>query len=339
MTRRLYSFLVLSFVASACTSLFFDEDPPNTHVATFDHFWSGIDEIWPEFSTKQVNWDSMYTVYRPLVDLTKNDKDLILIFHAMIKHLRDGHTGLYIKQQVGLPYYGYQKDSVPANFFGYQWLRANYLQDAVFNSVVTYDKLSPDVGYVYISSFGASQDQYEIIDQIIKEFKGMKGIIIDVRGNGGGSSINADIIASRFITQRTTCFYNRYRTGRERMAMSDYVPIELDPDGPEKFMGKVVVLTNGQVFSAAEGFVLAMRASGHVTVMGDNTKGGSGTRPVLKELPNGWVYRVSSTLLCDLAKQPINDGIAPDILVSTTEADHIARKDTIIEAAITEILK
>lgn len=322
----------------ACTPLFFDEDPPNSKAATFEEFWKGIDETWPEFANKNVNWDSMYNVYHPLVSDPNSPHQLTSIFQQMVNHLKDGHTGVYMKQGTGVTYIGY-KPTIEENFYGIQWIRSHYLNDQQTNGIISYQKLNSEVGYVYINDFMSSLDKYSIIDEIIRAFDGVKGIIIDVRGNGGGGSRQANMIASRFIVQNTTYGYSRYRTGRSRTAMSDFVPFELESDGAERFLGKVIVLTNRQTYSAAELFVLSMRASGHVIVMGDNTGSGSGTNPILKELPNGWTYRVSSVLLCDLSKQPISDGVVPDIRVSTLQTDNVLGKDTIIEAAIAEILK
>ena len=46
----------------------------------------------------------------------------------------------------------------------------------------------------------------------------------------------------------------------------------------------------------------------NVTVIGDNSGGGSGSRPILKELPNGWAYRVSSSLVSGVDKIGIGLG-------------------------------
>jgi len=76
-----------------------------------------------------------------------------------------------------------------------------------------------------------------------------------------------------------------------------------------------------------------------LTLIGDNTGGGSGSRPILKELPNGWAYRVSTTLVSGLDKLPITNGIAPDIRVLINKSDSINGVDPVIEKAKVTVLK
>ena len=61
-----------------------------------------------------------------------------------------------------------------------------------------YKILEDNVGYIYYGSF--SNDVSESgLDQILNRMAICKGLIIDVRNNGGGSLSNVEKIASRFL--------------------------------------------------------------------------------------------------------------------------------------------
>jgi C-terminal processing protease CtpA/Prc len=96
----------------------------------------------------------------------------------------------------------------------------------------------------------------------------------------------------------------------------------------------VAVLTNRGSFSATEWFVLFMQLQANVTIVGDTT-GGGGAVPISRELPNGWILRVSNTQT-KLASGKVfqKSGIAPDVPVWITESDEQKNVDTILESAI-----
>ena len=69
-----------------------------------------------------------------------------------------------------------------------------------------------------------------------------------------------------------------------------------------------------------------------VTIMGDQTGGGSGM-PFSSELPIGWSVRFSASPSFDARMQHIEFGIKPDVKASLDEALAADGKDSMIEAA------
>ena len=69
-----------------------------------------------------------------------------------------------------------------------------------------------------------------------------------------------------------------------------------------------------------------------VTIMGDQTGGGSGL-PFSSELPIGWSVRFSASPSFDAKKQQIEFGIAPDIPCSLDAGKAAQGIDSMIEAA------
>ncbi|HWA34313.1 MAG TPA: S41 family peptidase [Cyclobacteriaceae bacterium] len=333
--KKTFLFLIVIALATGCTKLLVGEEPKSNSVDTFEAFWRGVDETWPEFQSKHANWDSVYKVYRPQVTPSTSSADLQRIFKAMLPVLRDGHTDVYPDASTTIGYY----PPFRTNYYGFPWIKSRYPMNIKGNNVMAYGKLTPDVGFIYIATFSGSTADYNIIDGILTEFSGVKGIIIDVRNNQGGNTLNSQTIASRFADTQHLYEYVRFRLNPDSKAMGDFIGYTISPSGRQQFKGKVAVLTNRYSFSATEDFVLMMKTFPTVTLVGDNTGGGSGSRPILKELPNGWAYRVSSTLVSGADKLPITNGIAPNMLVLMSRADSLKGVDSVIEAAKAAVVK
>jgi hypothetical protein len=327
--------LIITALATGCTKILVGEEPKSNAVDTFEAFWRGVDETWPEFESKHANWDSVYRVYRPQVTPSTSSTDLQRIFKSMLPVLRDGHTNVYPDASTTIGYY----PPFRANYYGFAWIKSRYPITFKGNNVISYAKLTPDVGFIYVATFSGATSQYNIIDDILTEFANVKGIIIDVRNNQGGNTLNSQTIASRFADNQHLYEYVRFRLNTTSKAMDDFIGYTIAPAGQQQFKGRVAVLTNRYSFSATEDFVLMMKTFPTVTLIGDNTGGGSGSRPILKELPNGWAYRVSSTLVSGVDRLPITNGISPNMLVLMTKADSLKGTDSVIEAAKGVVLK
>jgi carboxyl-terminal processing protease len=124
--------------------------------------------------------------------------------------------------------------------------------------------LEGGVGYVHIRSF-ADDAVVDAFDAALLQFRETRGLIIDVRDNGGGDTAIARPIMGRFITERKPYAFMRRRAGRTLSAhWTEYV----DPRGPFTYDKPVVVLTNHWSASMAEGFSMGMRDIGRARIVG-----------------------------------------------------------------------
>ena len=74
-----------------------------------------------------------------------------------------------------------------------------------------YKRLADDqIGYVYYGSFSSGVGENNL-DYMFAHFKECKGLIFDVRDNGGGSMLYSDRIASRFLEERILTGYTQYK--------------------------------------------------------------------------------------------------------------------------------
>ena len=170
------------------------------------------------------------------------------------------------------------------------------------------------------------------LDEIIKHFAFCNGLIVDIRGNGGGQLTAAERLAARFCHEKTLTGYLQHKTGKGHNDFSDKEAEYLEPSSRFRWQKPTVVLTNREVYSAANDFVKLMKCFPEVKTVGDQTGGGAGL-PYTSSLPNGWTVRFSACPSYDRNGQQIEFGIAPDYPVGQTDEDFAQGRDTLIEFA------
>jgi hypothetical protein len=301
-------------------------------VAVFNEIWSFTDGHYSFFRYKDIDWDNTYNQYRPLISDNMTPVELFDVCAAMLYELRDGHVNLVSSFDRSRYWEWYLER--PENF-SYSLIERNYfLGNQRLIGPFEYINFG-DVTYVYYGSFSNTISQGNL-DLIIANLINRKGLIIDVRNNGGGSSENAKRLASRFTGEKRLAGHNYVKTGpgHEDFRKED---IYIEPYDGARYTGRVVVLTNRKSYSATTYFVQYMNALSNVTVMGDTTGGGGGM-PAFWDLPNGWLLRVSSSRFYspDNINQGMNieSGIPPHVQVDMTEESMIRGKDDILEKAI-----
>ena len=304
----------------------------------FETLWREFDTRYSFFGIKRINWDSLYAVYRPQVSATTGDPSLFQIMSSMLENLKDGHVNLITP----FASYGYRGwyTRYPANFLGISLLASRYLvadYGTTAEGYMRFGRISNDVGYLYIGpNFSGNATPWALgIDAVIDSLREMRGIVVDIRNNGGGNDALSKIVASRFADQTRVFSYVRWRNpGQDHNDFTDYQPLTLGPLGVRQFLKPVALLTNRRTFSSAEETVLMMHAFPNVTVVGDATGGGSGN-PIILQLPNGWTYWVPRWIMYTAEKRVYEGiGLAPDIPLWITPSDSTAGRDAILEKAL-----
>ena len=330
--RNIIILVLLGWISAACEQLFIEPDPANNPTENFELLWKTVDEKYSFFEFKNIDWDDAYRRYRPLVTEEMSEEALFKVMADMLFELRDGHVNLTSDFDRSRNWDWFQ--DYPANF-DETILERNYLGKdfRIVGSFVTKDIRG--VGYIRYASFLNILDEDQL-DRLIDGYRDAKGIIIDVRDNGGGSLVNAEIIAQRLAQrdneeEKITVGYVRYKEGPDHDDFTRTFPMVLPKH--TSFDKPVVVLTNRSVYSAANAFASYMASLPNVTLVGDVTGGGGGA-PYSGELLNGWKFRFSANQLMDLEQVPIENGVQPDIKVDITPEDKAAGRDTILETAL-----
>lgn len=335
-------FILLFLITLSCEKAFLEPEPSTDIEATFETFWTLVDENYCFFDEKQVDWDKLYTINKNKLNNERTKEfQLKFILEDMLNELRDGHVNLHTEE--GRSRYNYQEGF--ADNFDWELLYNNYLKDNLFyeKEESFHSAFIDSVLYLYIGGFGSPTINGETtlspitieeqFDRLLAQYPTAKGLVIDVRHNGGGNTDNPDAILSRLITERTLTHYLRPKNGPAHDDFSEAAPFYLEPRAPY-YEKHVALLTNRSSYSATNYFAATMKAiPENVTILGDKTGGGAGL-PIHKDLPNGWLIRLSTVQLLSNTMQQIEEGIDPDIVVNMLEEDKAVGKDTILETAL-----
>ena len=163
--------------------------------------------------------------------------------------------------------------------------------------------------------------------------EGAEGIILDLRGNGGGDAEAMADVASLFLEDGTNLGKFADRSGasfelhtflRRMWRSKTLAPIKLP----------LVVLTSENTSSAAEILAATLQAKGRAQVIGSGTCGCVLAIRSRHALPDGGVldvsefdYRTAGGVRLEGA------GVRPDKLITLTRADIYARNDRALERA------
>jgi len=196
----------------------------------------------------------------------------------------------------------------------------------------------------------------------VKELSGAKALIIDVRGNGGGSTptqlIRALMDRPWFDFRYTTPVHiahagaqNQIRRAFPQVESDPYVRGYLDAfeefrsamvltpgaehsPGSDAYRGKVILLVDGFCNSACEDFIQPFKSSGRGTLVGEPTNGSSG-QPYYYDFGDGMSFRVSSKRYYLPDGSPFEGvGIRPDVEVRPSLADWKAGSDPVLAKAL-----
>ncbi|MBQ9202674.1 MAG: S41 family peptidase [Prevotella sp.] len=308
------------------------EEHSDTPTGNFEALWQTIDEHYCFFDYKQqqygLDWQTVYNKYKVRVSDKMMTSQLFEVCCDMLAELRDGHVNLSSAADYG--HYWTFQEAYPKNFS--DTLYRHYMgTDYKIGSSLYYRVLDDNIGYVRCSSFENAIGEGNL-DEILSYFILCRGLIIDIRNNGGGELTMAERLASRFVHEKTLVGYMRHKTGRGHGDFSAMEPRYLEPSSNVRWYKKVCVLTNRSVYSAANSFAVMMRALPNVTLVGDRTGGGSGM-PMSSSLPNGWNVRYSACPMYDSNGQHTEFGVDPDVWVSLSDVSTAQNRDDIIESA------
>jgi carboxyl-terminal processing protease len=171
------------------------------------------------------------------------------------------------------------------------------------------------------------------LDEAIDDFRRLDGIVVDLRGNGGGVGAMTMGVAGHFFDDRVSLGTMRTRT-TELHFRANPRRVSTRQEVVTPYAGPVAILTDRLTGSASEVFAGGMQTAGRARVFGDTTAGG--VLPAsMDRLPNRDVlYHAFGDFITTTGETLEGRGVIPDHQVPITREELLAGRDPPLLAAL-----
>jgi len=229
------------------------------------------------------------------------------------------------------------------------------------------------IAYIKIPSFGGPKFESDAIEYV-KEFKNADVLIMDVRGNGGGTTPEQliDILMDRpyrgpaestplslglfkfyieFLPKALKQYKDTYKqeppeSWKKLLVFQDFFKnsqLLWKPDYNEVentiYTNSMIILADINTGSAAEDFVIPFKDNGRAIIMGEPTFGSTG-QPYMYEFGDGISIGIGTKrVYMPDGSRFEGVGIQPDIEVRLTREDIYKSRDRVLEKAVKEAEK
>lgn len=186
------------------------------------------------------------------------------------------------------------------------------------------------VGIISISRFGQSETTL-LARQAAQDFvdQGVRAVVLDLRGNGGGYLQSSVEIASLWLNNKVVV--------TERSGGDIKSTLRTSGDSPLEGM-QTVVLIDGYSASASEILAGALRDNGAAQLVGTQTFG-KGVVQDIKDLPDGGSLKVTiASWFTPNGQNFSEEGLKPDVEVKLSDEDIEKDRDRQLNKAL-ELLK
>jgi carboxyl-terminal processing protease len=189
--------------------------------------------------------------------------------------------------------------------------------------------LDGNIGYLHIRTF-AIPDALPLFNKAMDRFNSsnIRALVIDLRGNAGGSVATGEEIASRLMPDQTPIYQQVDRRGQRTVTTwGDYWKKDIP----------IAVLTNGGSGSMSEILAAALQENGIAKVIGTKTAGAVAAG-VPVPLADGSGMLVTVQMINTPKGRVLNDvGLDPDQVVELDPDQYRAGHDTQLDAAVTYV--
>lgn len=217
-----------------------------------------------------------------------------------------------------------------------------FLQQSLFAEQIDARFLADDLLYVKVPNFSHPQIASGFLELVEStDMTAVRGMIIDVRQNMGGSNqICNQIIGSLIERQVSSTHWHyphhvaAYRAWGLEEPEWDVKHESISPREGKRYTGPLVILTGPVTNSTSEDFAIILQQAGRATIVGQRSAGGSGN-PLAVPLPGGGVFEVSTfKATYPDGTEYASIGISPDIEIHPTVQDVGGGVDPVLQAGL-----
>lgn len=341
MRKNKSTYLLLILVTLLLESCVPREPADKDYLVNFKALWTVINERYCFLDEKEVDWDAVYADYEPIVRTNvTNDIQFFYFMSKMLDTLKDGHVNLIAPFDISHNYEWLGDKTEGLNIYAREKALGGELMMSGgmrYNRYTLQDR--PDIIFGYIS-YGSFSSSIGNTDFIFEYFKDCTAIILDVRGNGGGSVDNSDKLVSLFLNEKTLVGYSSHKLGPGRHDFSQPKSLYISPSNSKRWTEKpVIILQDRGCYSATNDFLYKVAVAPLVIRIGLPSGGGAGL-PSSSELPNGWKIRYSAVKNYNRDMKNVEQGIEPNIYQKGLSFDESpAGPDLILQRAIKYIVE
>ena len=209
--------------------------------------------------------------------------------------------------------------------------------DLPYKDSLSSKMLADDVGYLRLTGF--DPDLRKELETIYDKVRAAKGLVIDLRGNGGGSLGLTLAMMNQLVQGKIAIGKEITRTGKPATLFFGLINIgklEVTLQGVKNpYLGPIVVLVDVDSASASEFFAGNLQNIGRAKVIGETSCGCMLGYMGYANVPGGGALSYS-----ELDFAPVNGkriegvGVIPDQTVPLTRANLLLNKDAVLEAAV-----
>lgn len=349
----------------------------NGPVATLRHFISNFSDYYPFFEARGItNWNErVRNAELRVTDQTSNE-ELLAELIELLSGLDDSHVtisdntnfefsaGSESGKLVDVLVTGFENQSEFTDVNEYvdtQFQRLESIRNSYFDedTLRTADGEEEEVfvwatigngrvGYLEVKSMiGISANSAEndimatedLVDQILTDFANTEALIINLTVNGGGDLSIADLIANRFTAESVSVSsYAAISYDDSSMPQrTDLVQRDLAPTERIAYIHPVATISGPNTFSAAEHFLLSMRALKYPVCFIGEPSDGVLSAILDKPLPTeGWQLGITNMIVYDHTGQNFEvSGVPVDIeAVTFAVVDSNAERNEALDAAL-----
>lgn len=319
---------------------------PLTGTAVFDSVVGVLDRHFYDPGYNGADWARLVAEARPRAAAARSDAEAFAVITGLLRAIGTSHLNFTAVPRVPRPAAA-STQAAPA--------------PAASTPVVSWQVLSPSLGYLRIASFeptgAALVPEVARMDSAFAEMAGLPAIVIDLRGNEGGSVDLAYRLAQHLVGAPVPAGYFVIRRGFDSRGMRAAAALDpatvpgLPTDGSvtgamlgravyaaggaamlyvgggiaRPYAGRVAILTDGNTGSAAEAVAAILKESRGAVSVGERTAGAMLSSADVIVAP-GWRLRYPAMDYRTAAGVRVEgDGVAPDVPAPSTDRAALLR--------------
>jgi len=313
-------------------------DPIESQVAIdiLEKAWNIVNAEYPMFVVREkLDWDALRGKYRAEAEKAKSYQEVGIIVAQMFRHLRDGHVWIKFKGKSFPVFKVLAELNVNKNTKIYKRFLGP-IQPV--GRGLMWAKTKDDIGWIMFTRWDGA-DLPDRFDDVMEQMRDTRGLIVDVRWNGGGDSELSKYIVARFVDTKRIYGHYRYRNGPKRTDLTEKIEQTVSPRGPWRYDRPVILLMGQGCISACESFCAMMAACPNVTTMGDHTRGSTGF-PVQFKLDGELEIHVPQWIAYLPDGQVIDGhGVIPDVPFTPKPDSFTGDRDDLLSMVLEQLHK